>query len=521
MEPRSEVRALFASYEAYFDEIARRRDKPSIPVSRAVSFVAYTFERIRNTIDYRDDHLLRRASISRSLTRKFAIPTTTTQGQAEGIIQELVLARYFPADYAPKELSKDVAQALEKYKTLVKGANPDIRDWLIKTASVEIDRILVPPYRQDSLTNLLYSALENSVELPQEQDRERRSRLIYLTASRAAIGADASLLSFLILTTYYPGWLKNDEQAVNEVKTNLPSIYRQIQTEINHPSKELLLRFFARHKAPFLVLQDVAADRSIDEILKMDEEELENLLADTYRKRFRQSRNLFNRAATRAIIYIFLTKMLFLLLLELPFEKFFIGRINFLALTVNLTLPPAVLFLTVNAIDLPGEQNERRVVDYALKILKTGKMQTDIFIFNPRPQARIFSIFRLAYSLSLLFVVAGAFALFLKIGFSMPSALIMMFFLSLVIFFGFKIREQARELMLEEKEGLLTPVINFISLPFIRAGRFLSGQLTRFNVLVFLVDVFLEAPFKAFFRIAQHAVRYVKEKHEEAVTQVP
>lgn len=518
-----EVQALFAGYQAYEEEIKSRRTKPSISVSRAVSFVAYTFERIRNSIDYRDDHFLRRASIARSLTRKFTIQIDSKR-QAWRILQELVLARYFPSEFVPEELTEDLARVIEKYKRVL-PQDPDIRDWLIKIAAVEIDRMLVPPYREDALTNLFFSALENSVELPQETDKEGRDRLVYLAAARAAVRADASLLSFLLLNAYYPGWLKNDEEAIEEVKKNLPQIYAKIQTELTHPSKEPLLRFFSRRKAPLLILADLAEKESLetvqDSLQEENEEALLSLLSNIYRERFRYSRNRFNRAATRAIIYIFLTKILFLLLLELPFEKIFFGEVNFITLGINLTLPPVVLFLIVNAINLPGEKNERKVTDYTLAILKTGKIPTEIFIFNPRLKPKVFSLFRSLYWASLALILVGTFSLFLKIGFSIPSTVIMILFLSLVIFFGFLIREQARELMLEEKEGLLTPVVNFLSLPFIRAGRFLSGQLTRFNILIFLLDVFLEAPFKAFFRIAQHAVRFVKEKHEEAITQVP
>lgn len=520
MQINQEAKALFAAHSAYEDELTRRRTKPSVSVSRAVSFVAYTFERIRNSIDYRDDHFLRRSSIARSLTRKFTIQTSSTS-QAEKLLQELVLARYFPSDFIPHELTEEIARVLEKYKKVVSRANPEIRDWLVKIAAVEIDRILVPPYREDGLTNLLFSGLEGSIEMPQEEDPRTKNRLIYVTAARAAVGADASLISFLLLNSYYPKWLKNEQETIEEVKNNLTSVYQKIQADISHPSKEPLLRFFQRRKAPFLLLSDVASRLPVPEAEEMSPEELEKQLSGAYRERLAHSRTRFNRAATRAIISIFLTKMLVLLLLELPFEKLVLGEVNLVTLGMNLLFPPAVLFLIVNAINLPGERNEKRVVEHAKEILASGKMDTEIFIYNPRPRPKILSAFHYIYAASLLAIVAGTFTLFLKLGFSVPSTIIMLIFLSLVVFFGFLIRQQARELVLEEREGLFTPIINFFSLPFIRVGRYLSRQLVRFNFLIFLLDVFLEAPFKAFFRVAQQAVRFVKEKHEEAITQVP
>lgn len=519
MQIHSEVHALFAANAAFEREMQKRRGKPSIETSRAVSFMAFTFERIRNSIDYRDDHILRRASIARSLTRKFTI-RGNSRTQADKLLQELALARYFPAKNLPQDLVDEVAQVLNKYKKVLAGTNSKVRDWLIKIAAVEIDRILVPPYREDALTNLLFYCLNSSIELPQESDQGRKDRLVYITAARGAVGADSSLISFLLLNSHYPGWLENDEQVILEVKDNLGSIYRNIQQEVNHPSKEPILRFFSRRKAPILLLQDLAANYALEEVKAMEEEELEEELGKAYRKRLYFSKTRFRRAATRAIISIFLTKMFFLFLLELPLEKVLLGDINLKTLTINLTLPPAVLFFLVTAINHPSQGNENRVIEHARSILEEGVIPTEIFIFNPRPRKRP-SFLRALYGASLALIIVGVFMLFVKIGFSALSTLIMIFFLSLVMFFGFLIREQARELAIEEREGIFTPVLNFFSLPFIRAGRFLSGQIARFNIVIFLVDVLIEAPFKAFFRVAQQAVHFVREKHEEAVTQVP
>lgn len=520
MNVHPEVQALFAAHETFERELRKRRDKPSIEVSRAVSFMAFTFERIRNSIDYRDDHILRRASIARSLTRKFTIQENS-RTQADKLLQELVLARYAPAEHVPQDLVGEVAQVLDKYKKVLTGTNSQVRNWLAKIAAVEADRILFPPYRQDALTNLLFSCLASSIRLPREQDQARQDRLVYVTAARAAVGADSSLISFLLLNSYLPGWLKNNEKTISEFRKNLPALYHSIQTDVNHSSKEPLLRFFSRRKAPILLLQDLAANHTLEELKEMTDQELDEELDNAYRKRLYFSKTRFRRAATRAIISIFATKMLFLFILELPLEKVLLGDVNVKTLAINLTLPPVVLFLLVNAVNHPSQRNEARVIEYARSILETGTFPTEIFIFSKRPKSKFPSFLGVIYGASLALIIVGTFMFFIKLGFSIFSTFIMIFFLSLVMFFGFLIREQARELAIEEREGILTPIMSFFSLPFIRTGRFLSSQIARFNIVVFLVDVLIEAPFKVFFRIAQQAVHFVREKHEEAVTQVP
>ena len=73
------------------DEMSR------INVSQTVSFFALVYEKIRNAVEYREEHLIRRASIERIFKRRLML-NPECHDEAENIIRELLWARYFPPD---------------------------------------------------------------------------------------------------------------------------------------------------------------------------------------------------------------------------------------------------------------------------------------------------------------------------------------------------------------------------------------------------------------------------------------
>src|SRR5688572_17968529 len=69
------------------DEVSR------IDVSQTVSFFALAYERVRNAVEYRESHLIRRAAIERILKRRLSL-NPQGEGEAENLVRELLWARY-------------------------------------------------------------------------------------------------------------------------------------------------------------------------------------------------------------------------------------------------------------------------------------------------------------------------------------------------------------------------------------------------------------------------------------------
>ena len=94
---------------------------------------------------------------------------------------------------------------------------------------------------------------------------------------------------------------------------------------------------------------------------------------------------------------------------------------------------------------------------------------------------------------------------------------VFVFFLTLVTFFGYRIRQIAREYLVEDKEGILSPIVDFFMLPLLRVGQWLSGEIAKINLFIFIFDFVIEAPFKAIFEVVEEWIRFVKIKKDEMV----
>ena len=68
---------------------------------------------------------------------------------------------------------------------------------------------------------------------------------------------------------------------------------------------------------------------------------------------------------------------------------------------------------------------------------------------------------------------------------------------------------------MKPKESFLTTIFDLFSLPIIRVGKWLSGQWTRFNILVVLFNTLLDLPFQGFIEFLEQWRIFLKEKKEE------
>jgi hypothetical protein len=128
----------------------------------------------------------------------------------------------------------------------------------------------------------------------------------------------------------------------------------------------------------------------------------------------------------------------------------------------------------------------------------------------------VWLMFNLFYLIS--FVVPFALIIYFlqRIHFSILSIVLFLIFVSIVSFFGVRIRGYARELIvLKKKENILGEIFDFFTLPFIRVGRFLSLNISKVNVFIFIFDFMIEAPLKIILQAIEEWLAFFKEKKEE------
>ena len=93
---------------------AKPDDISALSVSQTVSFFALVYEKVRNAVEYRDDHLILRAAIERILKRRFSL-NPDGRGEAENLLRELLWARYYENNTLGEEKISQVQTIADKY----------------------------------------------------------------------------------------------------------------------------------------------------------------------------------------------------------------------------------------------------------------------------------------------------------------------------------------------------------------------------------------------------------------------
>jgi hypothetical protein len=497
---------------------------PRIKVPHAVATLASLYEKVRQAMEYNEPHLFRRASLERILARRLRAESNPGL-VAEGLLKELIRGRYLKNDFYPESIGADLTRILEKYRQILQGRElgPTDDDFslVIRLASSELEEFFSPPAREDALANLILVNLKRAVILSDPQLDERYA-LIQLRVAiyRNLLKLDRAMLEFNLFELFYPDWKTNGEAHVGEVTSGFPQIKLALTKLSKYHLGGALSALVRRYASPFVMLRD-ALERSGPKILT-DKITLAQEISHSYTRKTVRERERLATTATRALIYIFLTKVFLSFAFELPAERFIYGQLRIVPFVINFLFPPLLLFLLTFSLGLPGRENEERVVAAAKEaVFSPNGDDRGVFSEQNRVEVKKRSG-GLALTLFLIYLFAfvaifGVIALGLdRIGFTPLAVALFLFYTSIVTYFGIRVRESSRDLvMVGGKETVGSVVFDFLALPFLRAGSIISAGLSRFNVLVLVITLLVEAPFQVLLEVFEEWISFAREKKEE------
>jgi len=184
---------------------------------------------------------------------------------------------------------------------------------------------------------------------------------------------------------------------------------------------------------------------------------------------------------------------------------------------VNIIIPPALMFFLVLTVRPPKKSNLERVVIETMKIVFSSEKKDTYSVQNLIKRGALLNAFITFFYLAT-FVISFGFIWWVlqKLQFGFLSKLIFIIFFSLICFAGAKIRERAKELAVEEeKPGFISSLLESFSLPFIRVGKWLSGQWARYSIVVVILTALIDMPFQLFTEFLEQWRYFLKEKKEE------
>jgi hypothetical protein len=510
-------------------------DKSKIKVSELISKMAFYYEKIRNSVDYKEDHLLRKNAIERILKRQIVIQASKKGEEiAKHLLSELIRGSYLPNNKLPEEKIIETGFIIEKYIKLKKTTSGQIRktveenqenttNWIISMCACEIEENVNVNLADKIIVDQMYKILAKDIKLPLglpfEKDKEVQ---IFIGIYRNYMKYDDSMIDFLLLKYYQAGWLVADDKMIENLGKKIYQLRQAINRQANHPLAGQLNRIIGRYTVFYSILTDIIKEdpTGVYQSFKTDSKAFPRMIKKACNKRYGIAKQKLSRAAVRSIIYIFLTKMVLAVVLEVPATLWLGEIINYTSLIINISFPPLLLFFIVLFTRVPSEDNTEKIVKGINEIVFIEKQRQEPFILRqPAKRGKTINvIFGLIYAVTF-FLSFGLVIWFLeKIHFTYVSILIFLFFLTVVSFFGIRIRKVARELVIvERKESFINFIMDFFYIPIVAVGKWLSVKFSRINVFVFILDFIIEAPFKIFVEIAEEWTKYIKERKEEII----
>ena len=328
------------------------------------------------------------------------------------------------------------------------------------------------------------------------------------------------MLGFLLFKHYHPNWINANENEIKAVAENVFALRARIQDQVFHPLAGQLNRIISRYTMFFSVLIDVIKEDPIGvyDSFQKDPKSFPRKIKAVCAKRYKVANKRKWRASLRSIIYIFITKSIFALALEVPATEWFGQTINTFSLSMNIFFPPFLLFFIVMMTWTPGEENSQKIVQGIEEIIFQSEDKKEPYrLRKPVKRSKTLNaVFHLLYTVTFFLTFGAVIWILDQVGFNWISITIFLFFLALISFFSIRIRKGIKDLfILEPKESFASFILDFFYVPIVQVGKWLSEKFSKINVFVFILDFIIEAPFKVFVEIAEEWTKYVKERKDE------
>lgn len=497
-------------------------ETPLLEVDEAVRSIAGFYEKTRNTLEYGEGDFLRQRAIVRTLRRSANFGATRgSDEQATEILRELIRAGYFPNEAIPETVAGPVGAALNRLFRALSDVNPLFHDELFRFAAFEIEEAIFPERAaaQSAIVSFVLEVGENRFRWPREALSDPAHRaFLFVAAYRAVLHADRSRILYAFVKDAFSSWMKADGEDIANLTKDFEQVLSTAKRTVAHPRTEQYARAL-RRMAPALRALDDAASRIVAEGADQHVTlfQLERRLEEVVAERCQEVKKKLRVAAWRATLYVFFTKMLVGLAIELPYELFILGSVVFEPFLINLIFPPALMFFVAFSARPPRPSVAERIVDDALRIAVPGKTISHVRLPRRRGGVRL-----AAFMMSVALLGGVALYFILKalsvLGFTPVSMAVFLVFLSIVSLFSWRVRRPLRDLAVSGAgRGVLGAAIEVVIFPFLAVGRTLSDGLRSVNIFVFLLDVFIESPLKVMFAGIEDWLAFLREKRERLV----
>lgn len=515
-------------------EAIKPREQPDdytkLTVSRAMSFLAIAYERVRNAIEYREDHLIRRAAIERILRRRLSI-NPNAEGEAENLLRELLWARYFPKNSLGEDDVDTVQKIIESYldfrDKLLKGKSDAAKEYLgnflMDLLTCEIEETLSPDIsaREAMYTYFLYQTMHKTVRV--DGITEQQKDMFFLIAlEKAYRKSDQPYQRYHTYGLFYKTIPNLSEKQKEQLIPTLPKTFQSIDAAVRNPNVEKMIRFIKKQLPAYLILYELMNDNKgkMETVLTSKTvlwQEVEKKCIEKYK----QVKSRLTGLAIRSLIYIFATKMILAIILEYPVSMLLYNEAPIMPIVINSLFPPILMIIIVLWFKLPGKDNTIRIYHRTIQVLDSDpSFETRVALITKKVKEKtrfLNSIFSFFYVVTFGITLYAIHTVLNMLDFHLLSQALFIFFISVVSFFAYRIKQIINEYRIVEKDSALAPIIDFFFVPILSLGKLFNKGVAKINIFTVIFDFFIEAPFKLIIDVVEEWIKFTKDRKEEII----
>ena len=499
-------------------------------VSQAVSFFGFAYEKIRNAIEFNEEHLIRRMAIGRVLRRRLAInPQGTNEG--ENLIRELLWGRYLPENGVSIHDVENIQKIIDQYLLFFKHVRSshkvknvdNLGEIVMKLLSCEIEEWVgnESSSKNSALVYYFFHVLKNKVVI-EGVDDVKKDMYFYAAVEQGFAKNDKPFILYHVFTLKYGELINKTNKEVETIAHEFSTFMVETSEIIHNKYSDTLIKFVKKQIPPFKILNGIikknqTTSRNIISHTELLRKDVEIMCQEKYKLTNVKLRN----AAVRSITYIFLTKMVFVLLIEIPLSKFFFDDFEWPSVAINTLLPPILMGGIISVISAPSSKNTERIYERIVDIVDADdsfeNQKTVIAKKVAHRRPGLVLAFSTLYLLSFSVILGSIYYILERIGFNIVSKSIFIFFISVVTFFAYRIRQTAKEYVLESDTNIVISFVTFLFLPILYLGKMFSEQVSKINVFIIFFDYLIEAPFKFIIEIVEEWTKFLRDRKDELV----
>ncbi|MDD3663508.1 MAG: hypothetical protein PHT84_06690 [Candidatus Pacebacteria bacterium] len=537
-----DIEALLEYFHSIVEYEQQQIYKPLHVDSLASKFAVF-YEKVRRVIDWKEEHLIRRTAIERSLKRRLIsklsgitfLQQVSPDAIAEPFTLELIRSGYFPNDHISASKIPAVRDALEKYLHVLSfgltndQVNPvDIKtkvqfySWLLEIAACEIEEILAPPLREGGIINFMSKIISERIEIQCETEinKETIGLQTYIGVQKALFTLDSPIISYNIIKYKHPKWITAPKEILEEFTSNIQEIWNEVEQDLEYEHNSKFYNLCERYDAPYLILYDVlkaesSNGKNLSELTNLfsDWKSLERKSRDAYNSRISTLKLRLRRSAFYSTLSMFLAGGVMLIFVEGPLATAVYGSFSLLAMIVDLAIPSLLMFVLVSLINLPGKDNYKYLMEEFYKIVY--EQDERIFYEIDLKKRRNFIknlIFGFLYLVGTVLSFGFVFWIFKIAQVPWTSLYIDTANIAVVVFAALVIKQRSMEVTMEENVKFGEFILDIFSIPLANLGRWLSNKWKEYNFVSVFFTTVVDLPIVMVIELIEDWRGFLKDK---------